>query len=198
MANWFVNFLAFIGLLLILGWSIRTIGKIISNRRTDMIISNIYPPGDYMMATGIKCPDYWVYVGNDAKGNYICRNSFDIDTRPKEKNQKIEGCKNVRCYSNPNDKEVIFASLDKMGSDLTWDYKSKEGLTSMTEDQRIDFVKNFKPQDVFEVNDEGENVSVGTSRCDWMKCCGPYMGENSQSDAVWLGVNDYCGRSTES
>jgi hypothetical protein len=42
----------------------------------------VWPPDDYMMNIGSKCPDYWVPVSDDGK-NVTCQNKFNIPVASK-------------------------------------------------------------------------------------------------------------------
>lgn len=79
--------------------------------------SEMRPPLDYMQKIGIKCPDYWTYVGDDSDGNYRCVNTFGLNVKDTSK-----------CYTT--DKEYVFKALQR-GKD--W--------ATMTDKQRNDFVK---------------------------------------------------------
>jgi hypothetical protein len=125
-------------------------------------INDINPPGSYMQNTGIKCPDYWVNTGVNTKGDYICKNSFNIET-----NSKL----NPKCNSN----ELIFAQVV---DGMTWEMNNPNGYTSMTPADKHDFVKNY-------IAEGSENYM---SRCDWIDQCGP----SSSIQGVWSGVSDIC------
>ncbi len=79
-ASIIINILAVIGLIVIISYLIYYLYQYLQQRTNLKIASEINPPGDYMQNTGIKCPDYWVNTGVDANGNYICKNSFNIDS----------------------------------------------------------------------------------------------------------------------
>ncbi len=88
----------------------------VSERRRKAAIR---PPLDYMNNIGIKCPDYWVYTGKDANGNYKCVNKFNLDVADTGK-----------CYTGSlEDKTSVFKAL---GSDKNWE--------TMTDDERTSFV----------------------------------------------------------
>lgn len=77
----------------------------------------IRPPLDYMNNIGIKCPDYWVYAGTDANGNYRCVNKFDLDVADPSK-----------CYTGSiEDKTMVFKAL---GSDKNWETMSDDEKSS--------------------------------------------------------------------
>ncbi len=93
----------------------------VSERRRKAAIR---PPLDYMNNIGIKCPDYWVYAGTDANGNYKCVNKFNLDVAD-----------TAKCYTGNNaEKTFIFKAL---GSDKNWE--------TMTEDEKTSFVTNEAP-----------------------------------------------------
>ena len=76
-----VNIFAGFGLITIL---VFLIIYIVAYRRNQLLryqASLINPPSEYMQNTGIKCPDYWVNTGVDDKGNYICKNYFNVQTQ---------------------------------------------------------------------------------------------------------------------
>jgi hypothetical protein len=173
-----VNIFAFIGFIVIVIYLIYYLWNYLQKLNAAKIDSNTNPPSEYMQQTGIKCPDYWVNVGVDSNGNYICRNSYNINVN----NSNTSGnCSNVQCYADPDKKEVNFSPIT---SGYTWMPNNPDGLTSYTETDKQNFVK-----------DPG---SANTSRCDWLKCCGPKISESNNYDAVWLGVNDYCNASSNS
>jgi hypothetical protein len=122
-----INILAFIGVIFIIGIIIYYIYKYYQKKAHNKIISDIFPPGEYMQHTGIKCPDYWVNTGINKDGNYICYNKFNIPVR--ENN-------NEKCYDSPNIK--TFSPLDK---NKTWEYGDPYGMKSYTDKEKSEFVK---------------------------------------------------------
>jgi hypothetical protein len=170
--NIVINIFALIGIVVLTSYIVYYLWKKNKQSKTDKMIAEKSPPGMYMQQNGIKCPDYFVYVGKDDEGNYRCKNSYGLEVSP---SSTITGCENVKCLTNPGDGEISFASMD---DDKTWDYYDTDTQTSYTDDERKEFV--------------GKNAGDGPSRCDWVKCClGDDLGD-VQSNAVWLGVQDYC------
>jgi len=170
--NIIINIFALFGIVIFTAYIIYYIWKKNKERKIKKEIAEKNPPGSYMQQTGIKCPDYFVYVGKDENNNYRCKNSYGLEIIP---NSKITGCEDVKCLTNPTENEINFAPVD---DDKTWDYYDTDTQTSYTEDERKTFVKN--------------GTADGPSRCDWVKCClGDDLGD-IQSNAVWLGVKEYC------
>ena len=152
-----VSILAVIGLLLIISYVAYFLYAIVKSRRMIAEAAIINPPGDYMQSSGIKCPDYWVNVGVDNKGHYICKNSFNVKTGRDEK-----------CNS-----EV--ATFARMKPGYTWEYGNPNGLTTLTPDQKYNFLNEAK-------------TPGSLTRCDWINRCGPR--QNVQG--IWQGVNEMC------
>ena len=140
-----INILAVIALIIIGYKVIKYFYDRIKDKKNNIIKANINPPGDYMQNSGIKCPDYFVYLGNDSNGNYICKNSFNI--------QQNAG-QSPDCNTQPS---ITFSPIQ---TGYTWDYNNPNGLTSYNDDQRYNFVKS-------------NNTSATFSRCDWVNKCGP-------------------------
>lgn len=140
-----VNILAAVGLLVIIGYLCYLLYKYVKDRQEQVVIKSVYPPGDYMQNTGIKCPDYWVNTGVDSAGNYICKNSFNIQTN-----------NSGMCKSD-------FMNFSPIGNKNTWEYGNPNGLTSYSDRERYDFV-----------NDQLKGQLKGDiSRCQWINECGP-------------------------
>jgi len=121
-----VNILAAIGLIFIISTLIYYIYKYIKNRVTKRYIAMQNPPGSYMQSSGIKCPDYWVNVGIDTNGNYICKNSFNIATTT------ATGC---------NADTITFPPVT---TGKTWDYNNPNGLTSLSDSEKYSFLTTKK------------------------------------------------------
>jgi len=72
--------------------------------------SSIMPPLEYMQQEGVRCPDYWVYMGADPtrKGYHICQNKFNIP---------VSNADNTVCYTDKNAKTRSFrdVSIDNKG-----------------------------------------------------------------------------------
>jgi hypothetical protein len=159
-----INIFASIGFIFIIGVLIYYIYVYIKKKSDEQMIKNINPPGAYMQNTGIKCPDYWVNTGVDKDGNYICRNSFNIESNLK----KSDGTPN-----NCNFNEMTFA---KLPDGKTWEANNPNGMTSLTDKEKLNFLKR---------SIEG---IASLSRCDWVTSCGP----TSSIPGVWSGVNEIC------
>jgi hypothetical protein len=117
-----VSIFAVIGLILIISYAVFFLHAIIKTRRMISTASKINPPSDYMQSSGIKCPDYWVNVGVDKNGNYICKNSFNIKTNS-----------NPKCNSEA-------ATFAKMKPGYTWEYGNPNGLTTLTPEEKYKFL----------------------------------------------------------
>ena len=74
-----INIFAVIGLVVILIYIIYYLWNNLQQKNFKMIESRINPPSEYMQQSGVKCPDYWVNTGVDANGNYICKNSYNVN-----------------------------------------------------------------------------------------------------------------------
>lgn len=152
-----VSILAIIGFFIIISWVIYFLYTLIKKRAMISAASKINPPSDYMQSSGIKCPDYWVNVGVDKKGSYICKNSFNIKTN-----------NNPKCNSE-------IATFAPMRPGYTWEYGNPNGLTTLTPDQKYDFLNEAK-------------IPGGLTRCDWINRCG----SRHNLQGIWQGVNEIC------
>ena len=159
-----VNILASIGLIVIISYLIYYIYVYVKYRKDQKDFSHINPPGDYMQNTGILCPDYWVNMGVDSNGNYICKNSFNLKT--------ANSCSDVKCFDDNH--QSVFT---KIPDGQTWDYNNPNGLTSMSDQDKYTFVTSSAPSN-----------SPNNNRCKWLNCCGP----NANTQAIWSGVNETC------
>ena len=121
-----INILAFIGVIFIVVIIIFYIYKYYQKKNHQKIISDIFPPSDYMQNSGIKCPDYWVNVGIDKDGKYICENKFNVSVKPNS---------NFKC--NDTNNRTYFEPTD---SKKTWEYGDPNGLKTYTEKEKSDFV----------------------------------------------------------
>ena len=119
-----INILAIIGLIIIISYLIYYIWIYFKYQSIKNHIAYINPPGQYMQNSGIKCPDYWVNTGVDANGNYICKNSFAIQTQT-----------NSKCNSDT----MSFTPID---NGKTWEYNNPYGLTSYSDNDKYNFVTN--------------------------------------------------------
>lgn len=172
--NVIINIFAVIGIVILLLYFISWLWKTMKNKTQERIHSAANPPNEYMQATGVRCPDYWINSGIDNNGNYICTNQYNISSRASTNSS----CSNVTC---PN--QIKFSP---MASGTTWVPGNPNGLTSLTDSQKQTFVTT---------QGSGE-----MSRCDWVNCCGPNDPANlSKINAgVWLGVNDICNANISS
>jgi hypothetical protein len=161
-----VNILASIGLIVIIIYLIYYTYEYMKYRNHISVISQINPPPSYMQNSGIKCPDYWVNTGVDSKGNYICKNSFGLKSG---NNDGSSYCSNVQCYDDDNN-----TTFPPIKSKYTWEYGNPNGMTSLTDKEKYDFVNS-------------------SNRCKWLNCCGP----SKNIQAVWSGVNETCNNIIE-
>lgn len=158
-----INILAGIGLIIIIAVLIHYLYKYINYLNKKKIAGSINPPGGYMQNTGIKCPDYWVNIGVDSNGNYICKNSFNIETNNPTTGNFVNKC---------NSDQMVFSPI-KSGN--TWEYGNPNGLTSYEDLDKYNFVKQ-------------DTNSGSMARCDWINNCGP----NTNTQGIWSGVNELC------
>ena len=139
-----INILAVIGFLVVVSWLAYYSYGVVRKRVEYVKVSNTNPPESYMQNSGIKCPDYWVNTGVDKDGNYICKNSFNIDTV----NPTGGKC---------NSSEMVFSPIQ---SGYTWESFNPNGLISLTDKEKYDFLN-------------GSVVEGSTTRCSWINTCGP-------------------------
>ena len=87
------------------------------------------PPLEYMRTIGARCPDYWVYMGEDPtrKGYHICHNKFNIP---------VNNPDNTVCYTDKSGKTKSFKNADM-------DEKGKMDATA--ERERCEFVAQCGP-----------------------------------------------------
>lgn len=103
--------LAFIGLIIVLWFFYWLYFHELNKSKKNVQINRRRPSDKYMENVGLKCPDYWVYTGDDQEGNYMCKNTFNIDVKtPKD---------NYQCF-DPNTNIKTFSIIKK------WENKSKE------------------------------------------------------------------------
>lgn len=168
-----INILAIVGVLVIISYIVYYLWKYLQHKTKQEMMSKISPPDDYMQQTGIKCPDYWVNTSSDAS-TYTCQNVNNIPIV--ESSKKPTG---FTCNSGG------IVKFDAIANGKTWEHGNPNGLKSLTNKERNDFVKG--------------SVATGTvSRCDWIKYCGVYNDDTSANPAVWLGVNDVCNNANSS
>ena len=155
-----INFFAVIGLLILISYLISYIVNYFKEQRLKDANNKVMPPPAYMQASGIRCPDYLSNTGAN-KETYTCSNK-DFNINVSEPNT---------CYSDVQNKSVQFPLIPE---GKTWEFGNPGGLTSMTQQEKWDFVRS--------------NVQGNISRCDWIDKCGPANGVN----AVWQGVKRWC------
>jgi len=158
-----VNILAAIGLIVIVSYLSVYLYNFMKNKQTQKTVSQISPPGDYMQNSGIKCPDYWVNTGIDSNGNYICKNSFNIQT-----NNPTTGTYAGKCNS-----EIM--TFTPVAEGYTWEYGNPTGYTTLSDQQKYDYLQT-------------SSVPNSISRCSWINNCGP----SSKTQGIWSGVNEIC------
>ena len=115
--------------IVVLIYIIYYIYRIIQQRKIKNIANMINPPGDYMQASGIQCPDYWVNTGIDSKGNIICKNSFNIQSNNGKK-------------CNPS--EMKFTQIPPK---YTWQIGNPSGLTSYSDKEKYKFLNESAAPD---------------------------------------------------
>ena len=162
-----VNILAVIGLIIIISYIIYYIYNYIQNKNQKAFVEKINPPPSYMQNTGLKCPDYWVNTGIDDKGNFICKNSFNIETNNPKTGKFANKC---------NSEEMAFTPVD---DGFTWDYNNPN-LKTLDDADKYSFLATSA-------------VSNSLSRCDWINNCGP----SNNIQGVWTGVNEVCNNPPE-
>ncbi len=108
------------------------------------------PPIDYMVMEGVKCPDYWIYMGDDKNGNNICKNQYNIP---------IANSSSSKCYNDAQNKVMKFkkANMDNSGN-----------MDPIAARQRCDFVSTCGPTTASTASWLGinsDNASMG-----WVNC----------------------------
>ena len=170
MSNIVINILAIVGFVILISYLISYIYYYFKSRKNQELMLQVNPPSQYMQQSGIKCPDYWVNTGVDDKGNYICKNMFNLNVHNSTK-PATGSCSTVNCYANPTERNIKFSAIDNKS---TWEPNDPNGKTSFTDKEKYDFVNS---------------ANTGTtSRCDWIKCCGSAAG----TKGVWQGVQNTC------
>ena len=127
-----INVLAIIGFITLLGYLGYLTNSSIQSYKAKVEESKVSPPNEYMQQSGIRCPDYWVNTGVDGSNNYTCKNSFQL---PIATNTSDTTCSSVQCESGG---EISFAGIP---DGYTWESGDPNGLTSLTNDQKIQFLK---------------------------------------------------------
>ncbi len=168
-----INVFASIGLVAILVVIIYYIWKYIDQLNKETQIAQTRPSAAYMQSIGIRCPDYWTYLGNDNAGNYVCRDDKNLMVSyNKNKNAKCISSIDVIYDKDGSTKKLPNAmAFAKLDDDKKWD--------TMSDDQKIDFMKKTS------------DAKKYYSRAEWIKTCGPEIGKGVSSQAVWSGLNQY-------
>jgi len=138
-----INILAVIGFFVVVSWIIYYLYDVVRKKVEYTIVANTNPPQSYMQNSGIKCPDYWVNTGVDKDGNYICKNSFNIDS--------------VNTNGKCNSTEMTFTPIQ---AGYTWESGDPKGLKTLSDQEKYDFLNK-------------SSVSGSTTRCSWINNCGP-------------------------
>lgn len=160
MITFLINLLAIIGLLILLSYFVSYLIEYFKKRSAEAANKKIMPPPAYIQNNGIRCPDYLSSVGADTN-MYKCSNrDFNITT--------VGGTK---CFSNTEKQTVEFPVLP---SGKTWEFGNPNGLTTMTDKEKWDFVRT--------------KIEGNPSRCDWINNCGPAEGVKG----VWQGIDRVC------
>lgn len=167
-----INVLAIVGFLAIIIYVIYSIWKYFDKINRENALAKIRPTMTYMQNVGMKCPDYWDLVEVDAKGNYICQDTYGLMA----KNGKVRtGAGGAKTYdatcvdsnlSDPNG----YAKMGFVGlpEGFRWE--------TMTDEQKIQFAS------------KAQTTGTGNvSRKDWIRSCGAGAG----IDAVWSGFEPY-------
>ncbi len=168
-----INVFASIGLVAILVVIIYYIWKYIDQLNKDKEIAQTRPSSAYMQSIGIKCPDYWTLLNTDSNGNYICRDDKNLMVKYNKLTNTTTN-KDLKCVTSYTDPQGI-------KSNVTYFAKLDDGKTweKMSDEEKIDFMK----------------LNVDTkkyySRAQWIKSCGPEIGKNVSTQAVWSGLNKY-------
>ena len=166
-----INVFASIGLVAILVIIIYYIWKYIDQLNKDAKIAMTRPSAAYMQNIGIKCPDYWTYMGNDSMGNYVCRDDKGLMV-------KYNKNKNTKCISTI---DVIDGSTTKKVANTIAFVKLDDATKweSMSDEEKMNFMKK----------DSTDKKYI--SRAEWIRTCGPEIGNGVNSPAVWSGLNKY-------
>lgn len=157
-----INILAAIGtltvIILIIYWTWNYMVKKNKQKKED----NERPTPSYMQEIGVKCPDYWDYVGtNSTTGNYTCYNRNNLSLKSGDS-----------CYTDASARTTEFVPLKP-------DYKWKD----MNGNDRKEFVND--------TGTDSSGTAL-QSRCEWIQSCGFDMGADMISAAVWMGISNYC------
>lgn len=160
MINFIINFFAVVGLLILISYFISYIIEYFKKEALRAASKKVMPPPAYMQSSGIRCPDYLSNSG-------VTKNAFTCSNR----DFNIGVADPTNCYSDPSNKLVQFKPLPE---GKTWELGDPNGLKSMTEKEKWDFVR--------------ETVQGSPSRCAWIDKCGPAEG----TQGVWQGVKKWC------
>lgn len=113
-----LNIFASIGLLAIMVVIIYYIWKYIDKMNKDAALMKERPSPTYMEQVGLKCPDYWMYMGVDGNGNYICKDTQGL----------------MKAYGKDSDSKCVNSSgqvvFPKFDSKVSWgDMKNEDKIT---------------------------------------------------------------------
>jgi hypothetical protein len=157
-----INILALIGFIIIIVYLVHYLWKYIKYKQDQTAIAQQNPPSNYLQNSGLQCPDYWVNTGIDSNGNYICKNSFNIDSVQPKTGSFVGKCSPAEQKFSP------------IASGTTWESGNPNNLQSLSDQDKYTFLTT---------------TGKGTiSRCDWINNCGP----TSNIQGVWSGVNELC------
>jgi len=166
MLNFLIKFFALIGLIILIVYVINYFVSYFKQKQANAANQKVMPSPSYMQNSGIRCPDYLSNVGGNSVSFKCSNRDFNIDINNPE-----------MCYSNMTEKTTDFP-LFPQGK--TWELGNPNGLTSMTDQDKWDFVRTKLP--------DGSNGESYLSRCDWISNCG----SASNVDGVWQGVKKWC------
>ncbi len=115
-----IQIIALIAIIIFVYYAVTYVWDYYNTYTQEQIKAEIRPPLTYMNTTGIKCPDYFTYTGNDANGNYMCENTFNVP---------INSTNSSKCLNMNSNKAVVFAALEsgKDWSTMT-DYEKQQFL----------------------------------------------------------------------
>jgi hypothetical protein len=123
----FIQIFAVIGFLALFVGIIYLIRKGMSSTN-QVAYSDAYPPNDYMLNIGAKCPDMWTNIGYTKVGNvqYVrCRNDANVPLASET------------CYTNVSNKIRQFANIAE------WPIKPSDQTTTLK--SRCDWIKTCGP-----------------------------------------------------
>lgn len=152
---------ATIGFIFIILYAFWFIMNRMKEKQDNVVTNNI--PANYMQEVGLHCPDYYINnVNNDTISS--CKNSYNLrQSMDANGMSTIPNCSGVKCYQNKHNKTVHFNMIKN------WD--------TMNDSQRTEAVNN-----------KGNGT---LSRCDWIRCCGPKLGDK-YTQQPWVEIQNYC------